>query len=87
MHPIWLFPTKIWTFESKLRRKFPKVLDLETCLLSEKAARRGLAGKGSHDYEEINSCLNYFFLLAQGTFQKLPHVRPAFFNKIGFFMG
>ena len=33
----------IWTYESKLRRKFPKVLDLETCLLSEKAARRGLA--------------------------------------------
>ena len=29
----------IWTYESKLRRKFPKVLDLETCLLSEKAAR------------------------------------------------
>ena len=53
----------IWTYESKLKRKFPKVLDLETCLLSEKAARRGLAGKGSHEYEEINSCLNYFYLL------------------------
>ena len=43
MHPIWPFPTNIWTYDSKLRRKFPKVLDLETCLLSEKAARRGLA--------------------------------------------
>ena len=43
MHPIWPFPTNIWRHDSKLRRKFPKVLDLETCLLSEKAARRGLA--------------------------------------------
>ena len=77
MHPIWLFPSNIWTHDSKLRRKFPKVLDLETCLLSEKAARRGLAREAMKLKErkklrkeikrrikkEIKSRMNYFFLL------------------------
>ena len=39
-------------------------------LSTQRKGSKERPGKGSHEYEEINSCLNYFFLLvqAQGSY-------------------